>query len=326
MAKTKSSKSNNITWDVKTKKKKTGRTAMQELAIMLSIEQTKKTAASLKKKRATNMTMVQAVNSMNRNIASWGNSIYFEVCDKRQVTFNNLSMSHSARWKEHEIVGHKPLSEFTGADLTQLTMSCVFSVALGLKPKEIKTALKNLKKALDEGTVDYLYISGKKVGSYKMRLTSMSESWDTVMIDGTLVRATVDLTFQEYVTKSYKHGKNVAGTKVPWEFLVGEKPKFTGGKVYKTSNATKGRKESAVKVEVTKFQEDKKHPYYVKSIVDKNAAEKYTKEIEEIQKKIKTAGRTEKKRLQENLESLKEAAKVNSTVWKGWVDDGTLKA
>ena len=214
-----------------------------------------------------------------RKVGNWGTTIWFEVSSSKQLTFRNFNKTHSARWTEHEVIGKKPLSEFSGPDLVTVTMSCVFSVTMNINPRKTMTALE---KALEKGTVDYLYIKERKVGSYKMKLTNMSEAYDVVLINGAIAKATVDLTFSEYVTKSYKHGKKVAGTKVPWEFIVGEKPTFTGGKVYKTNSSKKGKKKAAAKVIVTKYQKGKTHPYYVKTVAAKG--------------------------------------------WKGWVDDGTLKA
>ena len=214
-----------------------------------------------------------------RKVGNWGETIWFEVSSDKQLTFRNFNKTHSARWSDHEVIGKKPLSEFGGPDLVSLTMSCTFSVSMNVNPREIMTALE---KALENGTVDYLYIKERKIGSYKMKLENISEAYDVVLINGAIAKATVDLTFSEYVTKSYKHGKKVAGTKVPWEFLVGEKPTFTGGKVYKSNSAKKGKKKAAAKVKVSKYQKGKAHPYYVKTVAAKG--------------------------------------------WKGWVDEGTLKA
>lgn len=261
--------------------------------------------------------------ALSRTVGGWGEAITFYVNAKKQVVMRNMAKSVSARWKEHEIIGKTPLSEFAGPDIQTVTMSVIFSSTMKIKPR---AALNKLEKAIKKGTVEYLYIGGKKVGAGKMKLTSMSEAWDTLILDGKLVKATVDLTFSEYITKKYKHGKKVLGTKVPWEFLAGESAKFLGGKVFKKANDTKGaKKKDAVNVKVVKFEKGKKHPYYVESIVSKKASENYKKQVEELQKKLKTAKRSEKKAIQESITTLNTAKKANETVWKGWVDDGTLK-
>lgn len=260
-----------------------------------------------------------------RQVGSWGSVIYFEVSDKKQITFKNFNKSVSGRWKEHQIVGKKPLSEFAGPELVSISMVCVFSVAMGMKPKSIESTLKNLEKAIEKGKADYLYVKGRQIGSDKMRLTSMSEAWDVVMIDGSIAKATVELSFTEYITKAYKHGKNVAGTKVPWEFLVGESAKFIGGKVYKKNNSKKGKKKPSGKVKVTKYQKKKKHPYYVEHKKDENAAKAYTEEVRRLQEELKKANRTDRKTIQLQIKAVQNALK-QTKAWKGWVDSGTLKA
>lgn len=257
-----------------------------------------------------------------RKVGNWGETIWFEVSSKKQLTFRNFTKTHSARWKDHEIIGHKPLSEFAGPDLVSVTMSCVFSAAMKVNPR--KTMLK-LEKALAKGKVDYLYVKDRKVGSNKMKLVSMSEAYDVVLINGAIAKATVDLTFSEYVSRSYKHGKKVAGTRVPWEFTAGEKPTFTGGKSYSSCETNKGaKKRTENKVTVLEFRKGKKHPYRVEAIVNKNKAESYKKKVEEIQKKLKTASRTEKKELQKELTTLKSKKPIEKP-WKAWVDSGTLR-
>lgn len=260
--------------------------------------------------------------ALARKVGSWGSTIVFEVSSQKQITFRNFNKTHASRWKDHTIIGKKPLSEFAGPELVTVTMSCVFSAAMKVNPRKQMEALE---KALEKGNVDYLYIKESKIGSNMMKLTNMSEAYDVILVNGAIVKATVDLTFSEYVTKSYKHGKKVAGTKVPWEFLVGEQPKFIGGTVYKKNNSKKGKKRGAIKVKVTKYQKGKKHPYYVKSIVDKNAAKKYTEELEALQKQLKTAKRSKKLAIQSDIAALNLAAR-NNKAWKGWVDEGTLKA
>ena len=269
-------------------------------------------------------TPASAVTSSPDNIVGcWGETISFYVNGNGMVPMRNMNKSLTARWKEHQIVGKKPLSEFAGPDVSTVTLSVTLSATMGVRPR---ATISTLEKALEAGTVDYLYIGGKKVGTAKMKLTSMSEAWECIWNDGRLVKATVDLTFSEYVKKSYKHGKNVAGTKVPWEFIVGDKPKFTGGKVYKKCNAKKGgKKKKAVKVKVLEFRKGKKHPYKVEAIVNKKKAEAYTQQVKEIQEAIKKANRTQKKKLQAELNTLKNSKPLTKS-WKGWVNDGTLKA
>lgn len=128
-------------------------------------------------------------------IANWGTTITFEVSSSKTLTFSKFKRTVSARWKEHNIIGQKPKGEFTGPDSSGVTLEAVLAAEHGVRPR---STLEKLEKACESGTVDYLYVGGKKVGANKMCLESISESWDEIWNKGELVKATVSLTFSEY--------------------------------------------------------------------------------------------------------------------------------
>ena len=108
-------------------------------------------------------------------IGNWGKTIAFEVSSNKTLTFNNFKRTVSARWHTHNIVNGKPKSEFAGPDSSSVTLEAVLAAERGVRPR---ATLEKLEKACESGTVDYLYIGGKKVGTGKMKLESISETWD----------------------------------------------------------------------------------------------------------------------------------------------------
>ena len=128
-------------------------------------------------------------------IGNWGKTITFEVSSSKTLTFNNFKRTVSGRWNTHNIVNGKPKSEFAGPDLSGVTLEAVLAAERGVRPR---ATLENLEKACEGGTVDYLYIGGGKVGTGKMKLESISETWDEIWNSGELVKAKVSLTFSEY--------------------------------------------------------------------------------------------------------------------------------
>lgn len=195
-------------------------------------------------------------------IGNWGSAITFEVSAERALTFKDMTRNVAGRWQDHPIIGAKPLSEFSGPELSGVTMTVILSAMNGVHPKEVMLALES---AAENGAVDYLYIGGRQIGSDKMRLTAVSEAWDKVMNNGALVEASVELTFDEYISIKTIAGKKLAGTKVPWEFEIGDKATFLGGKYWKKPNDKgKGKKAKKGKVKVKAYQKKKKHPYQVK--------------------------------------------------------------
>lgn len=196
-------------------------------------------------------------------IGNWGSNITFEVSASRALTFKDMTRNVSGRWQDHPILDGKPLSEFGGAELSSVTMTVILSAMNGVHPKDV---IASLEAAAENGKVDYLYIGGRKIGTDKMRLTSVSESWNKVMNNGALVEATVDLTFDEYISISTMAGKNLAGTKVPWEYVVGDEVTFLGGRYWKKATAKgKGKKAKKGPAKVTAYKKKKKHPYKLKT-------------------------------------------------------------
>lgn len=128
-------------------------------------------------------------------IGNWGKTIKFEVTSNKVLTFSDFKRTVSGRWKSHPIVGKKPKGEFAGPDASSVTFDIVLAAEQGVKPRATITTLE---KAAETGVVDYLYIGGRKVGSGKMALENISETWDEIWKGGELVKAKCSLTFLEY--------------------------------------------------------------------------------------------------------------------------------
>lgn len=128
-------------------------------------------------------------------IGNWGTTIKFEVTANKVLTFTNFKRTVSGRWNSHPIIGKKPKGEFKGPDASSVTLEIVLSAEQGVKPR---ATLDTLERATESGKVDYIYIGGKKVGSGKMALESISETWDEIWKNGELVKAKASLTFSEY--------------------------------------------------------------------------------------------------------------------------------
>ncbi|MDU6040054.1 MAG: phage tail protein [Clostridium butyricum] len=129
-------------------------------------------------------------------IGNLGKQIVFKTSDKKILTFNDFKQSISGRWAVHERIGEKPRSEFIGPGLRNISFTIVLSVSNGIKPRK---TLEKIEKMIEEGTVEYLIIGGKKVGNNKWKITDMSETWDVIYSKGQLARATASITLEEYI-------------------------------------------------------------------------------------------------------------------------------
>lgn len=134
-------------------------------------------------------------------IGNLGKLIVFKVSadykkgQTKVMTFQNLTQSVKGRWATHNIIGKKPASEFLGPDMRQITLPITLSSELGMNPRKV---LESIEKAVEKGSAYDFIIGGTKVGRYQWVITSMSETWDTVLNNGILVRAKVSLTLEEY--------------------------------------------------------------------------------------------------------------------------------
>lgn len=128
-------------------------------------------------------------------IGNFGKLITFEVSSEKMLALKDLKRTVAGRWKKHEIVGAAPHSEFQGPDLDETTVTAILSAEHGVKPR---ATIERLEAAARSGEVDYLIIGGKRVGTGKVYISSISEEWDTIWNKGELVKATINITFAEY--------------------------------------------------------------------------------------------------------------------------------
>ena len=128
-------------------------------------------------------------------IGNFGKLITFEVSSEKMLALKDLKRTVAGRWKKHEIVGAAPRSEFQGPDLDETTITAILSAEHGVKPR---ATIERLEAAARSGEVDYLIIGGKRVGTGKVYISSISEEWDTIWNKGELVKATINITFAEF--------------------------------------------------------------------------------------------------------------------------------
>ena len=128
-------------------------------------------------------------------IGTFGTSVVFEVSEDRVFAFKKLTQDISGRWASHETLGGKPKKEFLGADSREAALEIYLSASLGVRPR---TTIKTLEKMVETGAVEYLIIGDMPVSENKYLIKSVSEAWDKVFNDGSLVKATVSIALEEY--------------------------------------------------------------------------------------------------------------------------------
>lgn len=110
-------------------------------------------------------------------------------------TFKDFSRSADARWEKHELFGRKPVLEFVGPDVEEISISIKLSSDRGINPAD---ELEKLREMRDKGEVFPLVIGGKTIGDNLWCLESMHEGvifW----IKGRMQSVDVSLKLREYV-------------------------------------------------------------------------------------------------------------------------------
>ena len=163
-------------------------TAAQKVTAAKKTVTSKKSTKSAKKKANRKKAEVSP-------FGSFGKLISFTTSDKKILTFTGFKREGDARWKEHSLIGKKPRKQFLGPGTDTVTFSIVLDARHGVKPRD---TLSEIIKHRDKGKADYLVINGNKVCSNKMVITKTSDTWDEVWNKGELVRATIEITLEEY--------------------------------------------------------------------------------------------------------------------------------
>lgn len=130
-------------------------------------------------------------------IGSFGD-IVFEVSHNKIRTFNNFSRSASSRWADHEIEEGKPISEFLGPDLDEISFRMRFDVAYGMNPK---TEMDRLLIKCRAGQAETLIVGGIPLGMYKWTIRTVGQDWKYFDGSGRLIVGEVDVTLREYMQR-----------------------------------------------------------------------------------------------------------------------------
>lgn len=118
--------------------------------------------------------------------------IVFTASREKVFTFDRLSRRGSANFARHDRLGAKPVLEFTGPGLDEISLTIRLSVALGVEPQD---AIDRLVAAKDAGREKALIIGGRLIGNYV--ITEITDTWDTVTARGRLIAASAALTLLE---------------------------------------------------------------------------------------------------------------------------------
>lgn len=162
------------------------------------------------------------------NVGSFGDVSFYcmSVRGKNQIlTFHDLKRSSSASYTEHERNGNKAYLEFGGDGLDELTLTIEADARYGIKPLEVQNKLFEKK---SNGKAENFVLGGRRVGDNPYVITSISEEFKTLYVDGRPIKLSFQITLKEYANQV------AAITTIPPARQVGGSAKIAA----KTSNDT----------------------------------------------------------------------------------------
>ena len=127
-------------------------------------------------------------------IGSFGDLV-FSVSENTVRTFDKLSWKVSAKYATHDRHIKRDVLEFLGPEPESIDFTMAFSVFHGTNPLH---EIKKLNKMVNKGITAQLIIGGKKYGSYKWVITSVSSTLEKYDNNGNCWKATAKVTMKEY--------------------------------------------------------------------------------------------------------------------------------
>lgn len=121
-------------------------------------------------------------------------------------SFSDMSWDVSVNVAEHRRYGKKPFLEATSRNADTINMTICFRAELGVKPWTMLLRLRNY--ALGS-KIFPLFIGGRRIGSMKFMIVSVSDDLKAFYVDGRLTGFDAQVTFKEYVYKAKKTKKTV---------------------------------------------------------------------------------------------------------------------
>lgn len=127
------------------------------------------------------------------SIGSFGKVIFVASANEIR-TFDGLQQSGSARYAEHAVLGSKPLLEFIGPGLEEISFNIKLDSSCGIDPD---SEFKILQEIRDSGEVCVLVFGDTKIG--KFILESITATEGPRGKDGRATWIETGLTIKEYV-------------------------------------------------------------------------------------------------------------------------------
>lgn len=128
-------------------------------------------------------------------IGSFGDAI-FEVSDKKFYPFKDFTRDVSIRKENHAGIGVKPKTEVIGPELDSISFTVILNQNLGVN---VRYELDRWVGMARNGDAYMLIIGDKALGTDLWIIESISEAWNVITANGSVLSGNISVTLQEYV-------------------------------------------------------------------------------------------------------------------------------
>lgn len=200
-------------------------------------------------------------------IGTYGKRV-FATFDRRILTFRDFAYTTTPRFAEHDIISNKPIMEYLGPGLDDITFSITLRADMGIN---VRTELEEWRKSAAVGSAERLIIGKTRLGSSLWCIMGCSEAWGVVTNLGAIISASVDVTMREYIAELPTSRATIITEKAPEttsaaaEIGIGDVVQFSGGQHYASSastTATGGRRTPGT-AKVTNTAKTAIHQYHL---------------------------------------------------------------
>ena len=135
--------------------------------------------------------MIGAIGS-----AALDDVILFEVSDEKVITIRDFVRRNSVRFAKHDVLLRKPISEYVGPELDQVSFKLILKSELGVNPKDEFNKLIHLQR---DGETISLILGKTAFGVYRWRIARLGIPFEVIDNKGNCRSSTVDISLEEYV-------------------------------------------------------------------------------------------------------------------------------
>lgn len=128
-----------------------------------------------------------------------GDVIIFEVSDSKIFTFSDFTRSNSVNYADTPVLQKKPLSQYTGEQLDEITFNILLKDYFGVDPR---TEMNKLIYIQREGTVISFMLDGKGFGRYRWTIRDLKMNFSEIDSGGRYHCVSLSLALKEYARGS----------------------------------------------------------------------------------------------------------------------------